>query len=168
MVKKTVTVLLAILVVIQFIRPTKNDTGDERKSISTQFPVSANVQTILRAACNDCHSNKTTYPWYSNLQPLGWWLADHVNEGKRGLNFSVFASYRPAKQFHKLEEISEVLEKGEMPLDSYTWIHKDAVLDNVQKKALIDWAESLRSTLKERFPADSLRLKRRPRTTAPR
>ncbi|HRR07229.1 MAG TPA: heme-binding domain-containing protein [Rhodothermales bacterium] len=168
MAKKVTAGILTILVVIQFIRPTKNDTGDETKSISTQFPVPANVQVILKRACNDCHSNKTVYPWYSNIQPLGWWLNDHVNEGKRELNFSAFASYRPAKQFHKLEEISKVLKKGEMPLDSYTWIHKDAVLGNAKKKALMDWAESLRSTLKARFPADSLRTKRRSHTPAPR
>ncbi len=146
--KKIAWFLLIALIVIQFIKPEKNQsTQKSPKDISTVAAVPANVQTILDKACNDCHSNNTRYPWYSNIQPVAWWLANHVNEGKGELNFSEFAGYSPKKQAHKLEETIEMVKEGEMPLDSYTWTHKDAVLTNDEKLAISGWADELRKSI---------------------
>ncbi|HLP96444.1 MAG TPA: heme-binding domain-containing protein, partial [Saprospiraceae bacterium] len=119
------------------------------------------VNTILEVACNDCHSNLTRYPWYANIQPVASWLANHVDEGKRELNFSTFTTRKVAVQNHKFEEIIEMVNEGEMPLGSYTWTHRDAVLSDAQKKLLVEWAQSCMDTLKANYPADSLILKRR-------
>lgn len=81
--------LLVVLVVIQFFHPAKNiSTVKSPNDIAVLHNVPANVSTILDKACNDCHSNNTRYPWYNNIQPVAWWLDNHVQEGKGELNFN--------------------------------------------------------------------------------
>ena len=153
--------LLAILLLFQFIRPAKNQSNDLSNDISKQYPVPDSVQDILKVACNDCHSNNTVYPWYAEVQPVASWLADHVEEGKEHLNFSNFTARRVAVQNHKFEEIIEMVKEGEMPLASYTWIHRDAILTEKQQQLLIDWAQTNMDSLKAQYPADSLVLRRK-------
>jgi hypothetical protein len=142
--KKIGWALLIIIVVIQFIRPEKNQAHKTFASdISQHYTVPGDVRRILSRACNDCHSNNTHYPWYSNIQPVGWWLASHVTDGKKELNFSEFASYEPKRQHHKLEEIIEEVKENHMPLDSYLWIHDEAKLSADEKKTLLLWASVL-------------------------
>jgi len=114
-------------------------------------------------ACNDCHSNKTNYPWYSQIQPVAWWLNDHVTEGKEHLNFSNFTQLPIAVQNHKFEEVIEVIDENEMPLESYTYLglHPEAKLTEDQKTALKTWAREQMDLLKQTYPADSLVMKRR-------
>ena len=100
------------------------------------------VMQILKTSCFDCHSNHTEYPWYSKIQPIGIWLANHINEGKRELNFSEFNNYKAKRKRHKLEEMVKEIKEREMPLSSYTIIHKNAILTNDQVQLLVDWAES--------------------------
>ena len=164
MLKKIVLVLVILFVVIQFFRPEKNDTNDLTYDISTKYEVPDNVNQILKVACNDCHSNKTEYPWYANVQPVAWWLNDHIVDGKRHLNYSEFTKGSIARQNHKLEETIEMIEEKEMPLESYTYLglHSEANLSAEQREILINWAKSQMAYLKENYPADSLILKRRP------
>lgn len=155
--KKLFIVLLVALVVIQFFRPAKNKgTVTGTNDISSLYPVSAEVKDILQTSCNDCHSNSTVYPWYAEVQPVAWWLNNHITNGKRHLNFSEFASYRPGRQFHKLEEIEEMVKEDEMPLKSYTLIHRKAILDDTKKQVLYNWVKSLQDSLKAHYPPDSL------------
>jgi len=109
---------------------------------------------VLQRSCADCHSNNTVYPWYANVQPVAWWLADHVNEGKGELNFDEFLTYSPKKAHHKLEEVIDMIKEGEMPLGSYTWIHRNAILSPAQKEALTTWADGL---MKEIAAANNLK-----------
>jgi hypothetical protein len=144
--------LLIILIVIQFFRPEKNQSDQiSSNDISKHYDVPANVQDIMKRACNDCHSNNTNYPWYSNIQPMAWWLQHHVNEGKRELNFSEFAAYAPKRQHKKLEEVIDQVKKGEMPLDSYLWMHKDAKLSKDEKEALLVWAGILAEQIAAKY-----------------
>lgn len=150
-------ILLVVLIIIQFFRPTKNTAAvDANKQISAVMPVPQNVQTILAKACNDCHSNNTAYPWYSNFQPVAWWLNEHVVDGKKHLNFDEYATYRPRRQYHKMEEVIEMVKEGEMPLESYTIIHKNANLTQDEKVAITGWAQMVMDSLKRKFPIDSL------------
>ncbi|GAB3504609.1 heme-binding domain-containing protein [Emticicia fontis] len=163
MIKKILLGLGVILILIQFIRPEKNESNEKTHDISTKYAVPTNVNHLLAVACNDCHSNKTTYPWYSQIQPVAWWMNHHIEEGKGELNFSTFTSRPIAVQNHKFEEIiDEVDEKG-MPLESYTALgfHKEANLSDEERKVIIDWAKAQMDTLKAHYPADSLVLKRR-------
>ncbi len=151
MIRKILIVLLVVLVLIQFIRPEKNQSGDNSRSITTAYAVPDTIQAILQTSCYDCHSNYTTYPWYDRIQPVAWWLARHIDEGKEHLNFSEFAAYSPKKQAHKLEETAEMIEEGEMPLNSYTWIHTDAKLSKEQAGMLTNWAKSLQKEIETRL-----------------
>lgn len=137
--------LVVVLVAIQFIRPTRN-TGELEgpNDISKHYQVPAEIHAVLKKSCYDCHSNKTEYPWYANLQPVGWWLQSHVNEGKDELNFSEFGTYPEKKAKHKFEEIEELVNEGEMPLSSYTIIHGDAKLSAEQTTAIASWAGALK------------------------
>ena len=164
MIKKILIVLALVLVVLQFIRPVQNLSANTTNDISTLYPMPSDVKLIVDKACADCHSNKTAYPWYANIQPVAYWLADHVNEGKSEFNYNEFASYRIAKQNHKLEEVIEQIKEGEMPLYSYTLIHRDAQLTDAEKATLINWCQNIMDTLKATYPADSLILKRKPET----
>jgi hypothetical protein len=166
MLKKILIALVILLVVIQFFRPDKNDSNDQTYAISTKYEVSDHVNQILKVSCFDCHSNKTEYPWYANVQPVAWWLNGHINDGKRHLNFSEFTKRPIAIQNHKLEETIEMVEEKEMPLESYTYLglHSEANLTDDQREAIIDWANNQMAILKANYPADSLVMpKREPR-----
>lgn len=135
--------------VIQFIRPAKNiQLVDQTKTATSLFQTSLRVKNILEVSCYDCHSNNTVYPWYNNIQPVMWFLTNHVNEGKDHLNFDQFADYSSKKQHQKLEEIVEVLDKNEMPLTSYTIIHRNANLSAEQKEELVGWAKANMENMK--------------------
>ena len=153
--------LLAIFVLSQFIRPAQNQSNEGVKDISKKYPIPDSVQAVLKVACFDCHSNYTIYPWYAEVQPVASWLANHVEEGREHLNFSSFTARRVAVQNHKFEEIIEMVKEGEMPLASYTWVHRDAILTEGQRQTLINWAQANMDSLKAQYPADSLVLRRK-------
>ncbi len=133
--------LVVALIVAQFFRPERN-LGVVRgeKYIGTVYNTPPPVESILQKACFDCHSNATRYPWYTRVQPVGWWLAHHVEEGKEHVNFSEFANFAADDRAHMLKEISEQIEQGEMPLRSYTWMHREANLTQAEKETLLKWA----------------------------
>jgi hypothetical protein len=135
---------LALLVGIQFIRPARNlGTGEGHDEIGHRFAVPGDVHHLLVAACYDCHSNHTSYPWYADVQPVGWWLAHHVNEARHELNFSEFGGYAPRRAARKLDATANEVEDGGMPLWSYTWMHPAARLTPGQRKIIVDWAQAL-------------------------
>lgn len=157
MLKKILLALLVILIIMQFFHPSRNIAqGGQPNHISKQYTVSPEVATILGKACYDCHSNYTTYPWYSKIQPVDWWMTNHILEGKKELNFDEFTLYNPRRQYHKLDEIMKEVKEGDMPLNSYTWIHKDALLNEAEKNTLINWANGIREEMKTKYPVDSL------------
>lgn len=150
MVKKILLGLAVVFVILQFFRIDKeNPAADPSLDFMTLTNPPAEVATILKTACYDCHSHKTEYPWYTNVAPLSWWIADHINHGRGELNFSEWANYSYKRADHKLEEGVEMVEDHEMPLPSYTWAHGDARLSDEQRELLIDWFSDLRSEMKE-------------------
>lgn len=157
MIRKILLILLAVLVVIQFIHPKKNKAeGPQPHSIGNTFNMPGDVKTIMDKACNDCHSNNTKYPWYAHIQPVHWWLNNHINEGKQHINYDEYTNHALRYQYHKMEETIDMIKKGEMPLNSYTWIHKDAKLSEAEKTKIINWANSIMDTMKSQYPLDSL------------
>ena len=143
-IKKTAVGFLLILSGLQFIRPQKNESVSTAvNDIKTKFAMTPQIQNILKTSCYDCHSNNTIYPWYTNIQPVGLWMQNHVNEGKDELNFAEFATYSDKRADHKMDEVIEVLQKNEMPLSSYTLIHGGAKLSDEQKLVLINWAKGI-------------------------
>jgi hypothetical protein len=163
MLKKILIGLGIILLVIQLFRPEKNESDEQTYAMATKYEVPQELNDILKVSCNDCHSNKTVYPWYVNFQPVAWYLANHVDDGKRHLNFSTFTQLPIAVQNHKFEEMVEMVEEKEMPLHDYTYLglHEEARLTEEQRKMIIDWAKAQMAYLKNTYPADSLVMKRR-------
>jgi hypothetical protein len=163
MFRKILLALLALFLVIQLFRPEKNNSNDLTNAVTKKYDVPEEVALILKNACNDCHTNNTVYPWYGNVQPVAWWLDEHVKDGKRHLNLSDFTNLPIAVQNHKFEEIVEVIDENEMPLDSYTYLglHQEANLTSKEKEVLKAWAVKQMDYLKSNYPADSLIMKRR-------
>ncbi len=152
MIKKAIkyigVTLLTALVLIQFIKPEKNNSGYEGiNAFKIDTRPSIEVFSILKTHCFDCHSNQTKYPWYAEVAPISFWLEDHVVQGKKHFNMSTWDSYSIKKRDHKLEELIEEIEEGEMPLNSYTWIHGN--LSSNDKDLLIQWALIARLHYKE-------------------
>lgn len=146
--KKIIVGLLLFFLFVQVFQPKRNQgitTGPA--SIIQVMQVPQNIQSILETSCYDCHSNATKYPWYSHITPVNWWLANHVNEGKDELNFSLFGHYDEKKKAKKFDEILETVEEGEMPLKSYLLVHKNADLTNEQRNQLLSWAKTELSKL---------------------
>jgi hypothetical protein len=160
--KKMLIILLAIFIIIQFFRPAKNIAADATayaNDISTVYIVPDSIHQLLKSSCYDCHSNNTEYPWYNNIQPVAWWLNKHVQNGKKALNFSEFATYPIRRKYKKLDGMIKEVQSGDMPLSSYTLIHRYAILTPDQKTALINWATVIRDSIKANTPADSLKNK---------
>jgi Haem-binding domain len=140
--KRIVIGLVVLFIVIQAIRPAKtNPIVDETQTIQANTKVSSEVSAILERACYDCHSNTTTWPWYSQIAPVSWFLVNDVNDGRKNLSFSNWASYDARKAARKLQAMSEKVEKGEMPLKSYLLLHPTAKLSESDKHVLVDWAK---------------------------
>jgi len=145
MIKKILYGLLFVLIVIQFVRPERNvSDGNTTATFEQQYTMSADMVSVFKESCYDCHSNNTRYPWYANIQPIGWWLQDHVKDGKGHLNFSEFTTYPEKKAKHKFEEIEEMVGEDEMPLPSYLIVHRNANLTPEQKSEIVAWAGELK------------------------
>lgn len=140
--------MLIALVVIQFIPIERNQSDTVPKTdFMTVNYVPTSVKEMVRTSCYNCHSNNTDYPWYNKVQPMAWYLEHHIKEGKAELNFNEWADYSNRRKRSKLKSIVNQIEDDEMPLDSYTLIHRDAILSEEDKKAIIDYMKLIRDTL---------------------
>lgn len=144
-IRKTVLVGFILFLLLQFYQPSRNidDGRIVPQHITKVYKVPENVQTILKTSCFDCHSNNTNYPWYSYIQPARFFMEKHIEEGKENLNFSEFGKYSKRKQQNKLKAIAKQIKSDEMPLLSYTLIHRNAVLTATQKEELINWIDTI-------------------------
>ena len=146
--KKILFALLIGFVAIQFIQPPRNKSDKVLPTdITNTVAVPNQVLNILQNSCYDCHSNNTRYPWYSYIQPGAWWMVSHIRKGKGTLNFSQFGDLSNRKQQSKLLAIINQIKDNEMPLSSYTLLHRNAILTAEQKTILINWATSAKDSL---------------------
>ena len=145
MIRKILVALFVLLVIIQFIRPARNIGAVATTTDITHYVhVPDTVMHILQVSCYDCHSNNTVYPWYTNINPVGFWLRGHINDGKRAINFSDLSTFDKRKLDHRLKDISEQVDSKEMPLSSYTLIHTYAKLDSGQITLIKNWTADAR------------------------
>lgn len=142
---KRICLALAIVFVGIQLLPIKTNQSEEASSGSFEntYKIPEDVKRILTISCYDCHSNNTNYPWYSKIQPMGWLIEKHINNGKKVLNFSEIGHYSNRKKISKLKSIISQVEKNEMPLASYLLIHHDAKLSKEDQKNLIDFFNHL-------------------------
>lgn len=147
--KKIILGLAVILIGIQFFQPLRNQSDEVTAShIEKVYVVPQNVKAILVQSCYDCHSNNTSYPWYSRIQPGAWYMAQHIKKGKEELNFSEFGAYSARRQRNKFRAMAGQVKDGEMPLSSYTLIHRNAVLSQEDKQVLMKWFETMEDSIK--------------------
>ncbi|HEX8853845.1 MAG TPA: heme-binding domain-containing protein [Pyrinomonadaceae bacterium] len=149
---KSVKLLLVALAVLfaaaQFIRPERtNPPVAPGRSIESHVRMTPEVASLLERSCDDCHSNRTDWPWYSRVAPASWFVVDHVNHGRTHLNFSDWARYDDEEAAEVLEQICIEAKKGAMPLDSYTLIHRDAKLSHTDITTLCNWTNGERQRL---------------------
>lgn len=142
--RRVIIALVVLFLIAQFIRPdTSLPNSEAGQDLILQTEPSVEVADLLRASCYDCHSNETKYPWYVSITPVNWWMQQHVNEGREEFNMSEWGGHKAKWQRHKSEEAVELVKKGEMPLDSYTWGHPEARLSDGQRAALTSYFSEL-------------------------
>jgi Haem-binding domain len=150
--KRILTASLATLILvgggIQLIRPDReNPPVDPSKDLLALSAAPEQIQAILRRSCYDCHSNQTRWPWYSAIAPVSWLTTRDVREGRKHMNFSEWGTYPRGRQISKLESIGSEVDKGEMPLEIYLLLHRDAALSKEEKDTLLAWVYAMSDSL---------------------
>ena len=147
-IKLAALLIIAILIVLQFFQPEKNQGSITQESdLIVVASVPDSLSKILITSCYDCHSNRTEYPWYNRISPVSWYLYKHVSEGKEGLNLSEYGNLSKAEKIGALSDLYDALEAGTMPLQSYMLIHRDARMSQEEIDALLDWADQMSLSL---------------------
>mgnify|MGYP003545105532 FL=1 len=152
-IKKILFIGLIIFLLMQLYQPARNESFEQdiTANFTKVYNVPKNVEAILRTSCYDCHSNNTNYPWYSNVQPVGFFMEHHIKEAKEDLNFDEWGKYSKRKQENKLDRIVKQIKSDEMPLASYTLIHKNARLTTVQKEEIMDWLSKIKDSISSKY-----------------
>ena len=152
-IKKILFIGLIIFLLMQLYQPARNESFEQdiTANFTKVYNVPKNVEAIVRTSCYDCHSNNTNYPWYSNVQPVGFFMEHHIKEAKEDLNFDEWGNYSKRKQENKLDRIVKQIKSDEMPLASYTLIHKNARLTTVQKEEIMDWLSKIKDSISSQY-----------------
>ncbi|MBB1193480.1 MAG: heme-binding domain-containing protein [Flavobacterium sp.] len=148
-IKKILIIGFVIFLLMQLYQPARNESYEQEltANFTKMYDVPKNVETILRTSCYDCHSNNTNYPLYSYIQPARFFMEEHIKDGKKDLNFNEFGKYSKRKQENKLEAIIKQIKSDEMPLASYTLLHKNAIVTPAQKEEVINWINKTKDSL---------------------
>lgn len=144
--KKTIIIIVVAIVLIQLI-PVDRDNPTVKPA--DEIVVTGEVNDIIKQACYNCHSNQTSWPWYSYVAPVSWLITHDVHEGRGELNFSNWNLYSEKRQKRKMNEIADQVEEADMPLPIYTIMHREADLSENQRKILISWANSYFDDMKQ-------------------
>lgn len=148
--KISLYVILAVIILIQFIPAGRPETKNSRENdllYNNQAPEA--VADILKTSCYDCHSYEIKYPWYSYVAPVSWLVARDIREGLKELNFSEWESQSKMDKAKNLDNMTDEIKDGDMPMPIYTIIHRNAKLTDAQRQQLVDWADSYGESLFE-------------------
>lgn len=145
--QRVILPLLAVLLLIQTFEPARtNPPVDPKREIHAYLAVDPSVAGVLARSCNDCHSNRTVWPWYSRLAPASWLVVSDVNRVRKAMNFSEWSTYGVKEQREHLQEICKEVTEGEMPGVSYTLMHRDAKLSKADVAAVCSWTQTSTQT----------------------
>ena len=132
---------VGLLAIAQFIRPAKtNPPIDPALALEAHMQPDAKLTALLERSCNDCHSNKTRWPWYTNVAPVSWFVIDHVNHGRSHMNFSEWGSYDRQRKSQLLNQSCDEVKGGAMPLSSYTPLHPGSKPTPQDLSVICEWA----------------------------
>ena len=136
--------------------PRRNPEADAFASFQAATRMPPDVAATLRRSCGDCHTNRTRWPWYSQVAPVSWFVADHVNHGRRHLNLS---EWREPGGKERVKEpagaICKEVRAGQMPLGSYLWLHRGAVLRPGEVEAICRWSQAVDGAARAITPSSS-------------
>jgi hypothetical protein len=148
-VKWVVVALVIVFAALQLVQPSRTN-----PPIKTDFlkatAAPPDVAAMFRASCYDCHSDETRWPWYSYVAPMSWQVAQDVNDGRPHVNLSEWPADNPDLARKKIENMSDEIDDGDMPLKKYTLIHKDARLTSQERDTLTQWLGTQASALKSK------------------
>ncbi|MAE07420.1 MAG: cytochrome C [Bacteroidetes bacterium] len=149
--KKAIYIFVALLIIIQSIPANLPEVSSKNPNdlIANNSDIPKDVKMILKNSCYDCHSNETHYPWYSYVVPVSFLVSRDIIAGREELNFSNWEDYKKTEKAEILDEISEYVSDGKMPMKIYTLIHRDAVLSDDEKEIIVVWAEEFAESLFE-------------------
>ncbi len=143
MIKKILLVIVPILIIlIQFFQPERNESGTSSNDITNIKEIPSEIKDIIKISCLDCHSNQTNYKWYDKISPVSWVVNEHIKDGKRHLNLSDWGTKTNIDKIAALNHIAEEVKEKKMPLKSYTFMHKEAKLNEEKIQLLSTWCES--------------------------
>ena len=146
LIKWVLIVVACLFVIAQFKRPAKtNPAFDQSMALDAHTQLDPKVAAILDRSCNDCHSNKTRWPWYANVAPVSWFVIDHVEEGREHMNLSEWGKYSSDERKALLGDFCELVTENAMPLSSYTPLHPGSKLSDEDKKVICEWATAERA-----------------------
>lgn len=135
LVSKVLLGLGAVVVLAQLVRPSQTN-----PPVTGAIQAPPEVAKLLERSCNDCHSNLTRWPWYSQVVPVSWLVTRDVNDARKHLNFSEWEGYEAGRKLKKFKEIVEEVEEGEMPMAIYLPLHPEAKLTDAERTLLVEWA----------------------------
>jgi proteasome lid subunit RPN8/RPN11 len=133
-----------LFVVVQFVPVNRTNPPAGSEVIAP-----AEVLSVLRRSCYDCHSNETIWPWYSRVAPASWLIAKDVREGREAVNYSTWERYDAEERAEKQAETWEDVEEGEMPLGTYTLLHPSARLSAEDREVLRNWGLQATGTARD-------------------
>lgn len=142
--------LVVVFGLLQFTNPARTNPPVVNDLAATNAPP-PEITALLHAACYDCHSRETKWPWYAHIAPASWLVVSDVNEGRRHIDFSDWPT-DPATAARRLDRINEVLDYREMPPKKYTLLHPEARLTEAQRKLLMDWSDAAETKLRAAAP----------------
>jgi Haem-binding domain len=145
--------MIIVFALLQFTNPARtNPPLPPGGDIAATNPPPPEITALLHAACYDCHSYETKWPWYSHVAPVSWQVVSDVNDGRERLNFSDWPRALPERAAKRLDRVSEEVGYKDMPPGKYTLIHAEARLTDAQRQQLIHWAEQESEKLKASNP----------------
>ena len=134
---------VGLVVVTQAFRPTRtNPPIDAKQEMTAALKVDGSVRSIVDRSCNDCHSSRTVWPWYSEVAPVSWLVSSDVNDGRRHMNFSEWGTYPDYKQKDLLSKICKIVTERDMPPLTYLLVHRAARLSDAEREAICSWTKA--------------------------
>jgi len=142
MLKWTAIAIAVIFIGLQFTTPRHtNPPFDEAQTLQAMTAVPPDISALFTRSCNDCHSNKTNWRWYTYVAPVSWLTVGHVNGGRAELNFSVWGRYATRMKETRLRAICQQCEKGTMPIASYAFVHPEVKLSSDEVQGICEWTK---------------------------